>query len=45
VINKDVFREYDVRGIATSDFSGDFAINLGKSFGTFVRNQNKKESQ
>ena len=42
MINKDVFREYDVRGIATSDFSGDFANNLGKSFGTFVRNQNKK---
>ena len=42
MINKDVFREYDIRGIVDSDFSGDFSINLGKAFGTYVKKQNKR---
>ena len=42
-LNKDVFREYDVRGIAESDFSGDFAFYLGKAFGSYVFNKNKNK--
>ena len=42
LLNQAVFREYDVRGIADRDFSGDFALNLGKAFGTYVITDNKK---
>ena len=42
LLNQAVFREYDVRGIADRDFSGDFALNLGKAFGTYVIADNKK---
>ena len=41
--NKDVFREYDVRGIADVDFSGDFAFYLGKAFGSYVFKNNKNK--
>ena len=42
-LNRDVFREYDVRGIADSDFSGNFSNCLGKAFGSYVINQNRKK--
>ena len=35
-LNKNVFREYDVRGIADTDFSGDFSFNLGKAFASYI---------
>ena len=35
-INRNIFREYDIRGIADSDFTDDVVLNLGKSFGTYV---------
>jgi len=37
-MNKNVFREYDIRGIVNSDFKKDFVIKLGKSFGTYLKN-------
>ena len=30
-LNKDVFREYDIRGISETDFSDDVVIKIGKS--------------
>ena len=42
-LNKEVFREYDVRGIADIDFAGDFAFNLGKAFGSHVIINNRKK--
>ena len=42
-LNRDVFREYDVRGIADVDFSGDFPHYLGQAFGTYVINHNRKK--
>ena len=35
-INRNIFREYDIRGIADSDFTDDVVLNLGKAFGTYV---------
>jgi phosphomannomutase/phosphoglucomutase len=36
VINPEVFREYDVRGIVDKDFNFDFVYNLGRSIGTYA---------
>jgi phosphomannomutase/phosphoglucomutase len=35
MINPDVFREYDVRGIVDKDLDLDFVYNLGRSIGTY----------
>lgn len=35
-VNPTIFREYDIRGLAESDFSESFAENLGKAFGTLL---------
>lgn len=36
MINPEVFREYDVRGIVDKDLTDDFVIQLGKAIGTFA---------
>jgi phosphomannomutase/phosphoglucomutase len=36
-MNPTIFREYDIRGVAGSDFDADFARNLGRAVGTRVR--------
>ena len=41
-MNEFIFREYDIRGIVEKDFKKNVVNNLGKAFGTFVRNENKK---
>ena len=40
-LNKNVFREYDVRGIADTDFKGDFPYKLGQAFAIYII-KNKK---
>src|SRR5512136_2196254 len=35
MINPDVFREYDVRGIVDRDLNFDFVYNLGRAAGTY----------
>ena len=40
-LNKNVFREYDVRGIADTDFKGDFPYKLGQAFASYII-KNKK---
>jgi len=39
-INPNIFREYDLRGIANTDLTEDVAYTLGKSYGTYMKNQN-----
>jgi len=39
-INSNIFREYDLRGIAKTDLTEDVAYTLGKSYGTYMANQN-----
>ncbi|HEB75286.1 MAG TPA: phosphomannomutase, partial [Nitrospirae bacterium] len=39
-MNEKIFREYDIRGIAGSELTGDFAYLLGRAFGTYLRSVN-----
>ena len=43
ILNRSVFREYDVRGIAESDFKGEFPYKLGQAFALYMI-KNKKGS-
>ncbi len=36
-INDDIFRKYDIRGIANEDLTDEFAYCLGRAFGTYVK--------
>lgn len=36
-INKNIFREYDIRGIYPSDIDEDVAYTIGKAYGTYIK--------
>ncbi len=36
IMNPNVFREYDVRGIVDKDLNEEFIVNLGRSIGTYA---------
>jgi phosphomannomutase/phosphoglucomutase len=36
-----IFREYDIRGIAEEDFTGDEVLLLGKAIGTYLQNHGR----
>ena len=38
-INPQIFREYDIRGIVERDLSGDVAENIGRAFGSELRDR------
>ncbi len=38
-MNPSVFREYDIRGLAEKDFDREFALLLGKVYGTAIRDR------
>ncbi len=40
MINKKIFREYDIRGIVGKDITKDVAVFLGKAFATLLRRMN-----
>ena len=40
VLNKEMFREYDIRGIYGQDLNGEVAYYIGKAFGTKLRELN-----
>ena len=42
-INKEIFRSYDIRGIAGSDLTEEFAEVLGKTFGSYIQEKGEKE--
>lgn len=42
-VNPYVFREYDIRGVVTEDFSPEFARALGLGFGTYVKRKGGQE--
>ena len=42
-INKDIFRSYDIRGIAGTDLTEEFAELLGKTFGSYIQDRGEKE--
>ena len=41
-VPKEIFRMYDIRGIADRDITEDFAFNLGRAFGKIVRENGGK---
>ncbi|MEO0074485.1 MAG: phosphomannomutase/phosphoglucomutase [candidate division WOR-3 bacterium] len=42
-MNKHIFREYDIRGIADVDLTNDVVVAIGKGYGTYVQNLGIKE--
>ena len=43
MLNKYIFREYDIRGKVADDFQPDVVESLGKGFGTFVKRAGGQE--
>jgi len=41
-VNREIFRQYDIRGIYEDDLKGDFPYYLGRGLGSYLRQQNKK---
>ena len=39
-LNKEMFREYDIRGVYGKDLNADVAYNIGRAFGTKLRSLN-----
>jgi phosphomannomutase/phosphoglucomutase len=42
LINRHVFREYDVRGVVGKDLNEEFVFNLGRAIGTYARRKKIK---
>ncbi|MBF8250775.1 MAG: phosphomannomutase, partial [Deltaproteobacteria bacterium] len=45
MINKSIFREYDIRGIAEQDLTDKAVTLIGKGYGTLISRQSKVASQ
>lgn len=43
MINPNIFREYDIRGIAENDLTDDVIERIGKAYGTYMRRQGLKK--
>jgi len=41
-MNPEIFREYDIRGVADKDFDEAFARTLGQAYGTLLREKGKR---
>ena len=41
-LNPEIFREYDIRGVAERDFPDDICVLLGRAIGTFERRAGKR---
>ena len=41
-MNPDIFREYDIRGVAGEDILEEDVISIGKAYGSLLNQQNKK---
>jgi len=41
-LNPEIFREYDIRGVADRDFSDESCYLLGRAIGTFERRAGKR---
>jgi len=42
MINKSIFRQYDIRGVVDKDLTNETLFLIGKGYGTFLRRQNLK---
>ncbi|HNV85339.1 MAG TPA: phosphomannomutase/phosphoglucomutase [Candidatus Omnitrophota bacterium] len=43
MINQNIFREYDIRGVADRDLTDSTVESIGKAYGTFLRQHGKKK--
>ena len=43
-INPNIFREYDIRAIADKELSSDVAYTIGRSFGSYIQENNKTKA-
>jgi phosphomannomutase/phosphoglucomutase len=43
MINPQIFREYDIRGVADRDLTDDVVLLLGKGYGTYIQDKGIKE--
>ncbi|MCD6116708.1 phosphomannomutase, partial [bacterium] len=41
-MNKEIFRAYDIRGIAETDLNSQTVENIGRAYGTFMIREGKK---
>ncbi len=41
MIPSQIFREYDIRGVADRDLTDEVVLNIGKAYGTYLRRKNK----
>lgn len=42
MINGEIFRQYDIRGVVNVDLNDEVLYQIGKGFGTYIRNLGKK---
>src|ERR1035437_8515449 len=42
MMNQEIFREYDIRGVVGKDFDANFARTLGKAFATYLIRRGSK---
>lgn len=42
-VNEAIFRDYDIRGLVAEDFSDEFALNMGRAFGTWLVKKGTRE--
>ena len=41
-MNPQIFREYDIRGVADRDLTDETVLNIGRAYGTFLKRDGKK---
>jgi phosphomannomutase/phosphoglucomutase len=41
VVNPEIFREYDIRGVVDKDLTDEEVVLIGKAFGTYLRSENR----
>ena len=44
-INPEIFRSYDIRGIAGKDLNREVAEKIGRSFGSYIQDLDECEEQ
>ena len=42
-MNPEIFREYDIRGIADKDLTDEVVVTLGRAVGTYLQRQGRKQ--
>jgi phosphomannomutase / phosphoglucomutase len=43
-VNKEIFREYDIRGLVETDLTDDVALNIGKALATYMTDRGKSKA-